>query len=123
MSAALALGLLAIPAGAQMPQVVLTEADVGRVCIVPHGEDVLLRLPETPSTGYRWSVAISPPEDATVQASHCTAAGQGAGAPGTRDFTLRVTKRGEVTLSAKLWREWAGEASTVERLTFTLDVQ
>ena len=106
-----------------MPQAVLTQADAGRVSVVLQGEAVLLRLPETPATGYRWSVAISPPEAGAIEASHWTAFGQTPGAPGTREFTLRVARKGRVTLSAKLWREWAGEASTTERLTFTLEVE
>ena len=106
-----------------MPQAVLTEADAGKVSVVLQGEAVLLHLKETPATGYRWSVAISPPEAAAIEASHWTPSGQTPGAPGIREFTLRAATKGKVTLNAKLWREWAGETSTVERLTFTLEVQ
>lgn len=106
-----------------MSQIILTEADAEKVSVALQGEQVVLRLPETRSTGYRWSVEISPPEAAAVEVSHWTAVGQGPGAPGAREFTLRVAKKGEVTLSAKLWREWEGNASQAKRMTFTLEVQ
>lgn len=104
-----------------MKQVVLSEADAGSVHVVQQDDDVLLSLPETPSTGYRWSIDASHPDIALVDAGRRGATTGGVGAPGTREFPIRGTKKGTVVLNAKLWREWEGEASISKRLKFTLD--
>jgi inhibitor of cysteine peptidase len=104
-----------------MNPVVLTEADAGSVRVVQPDDDVLLSLPETPSTGYRWSVDASHPDVASVEPGRRGATSGGVGAPGTREFPIRGTKKGTVVLNAKLWREWEGENSAVKRLSFRLD--
>jgi inhibitor of cysteine peptidase len=106
-----------------MPNLVLTEADAGTVRVAHPDDDVLLRLPETPSTGYRWSVEASHPDVASVEKDRRGATAGGVGAPGTREFPIRGTKKGTVVLEAKLWRQWEGENSTVKRLSFPLEFQ
>jgi inhibitor of cysteine peptidase len=113
--------LAAVLAQMSMATSSLTEADAGTTRIAQRGE-VELHLQENPSTGYRWSVDIAPPEAATVTASHWSPAGTGAGGAGTREFVITIEKPGTVTLRAKLWREWQGEGSVIQRREFTLQV-
>jgi inhibitor of cysteine peptidase len=114
--------LAAIFAQMHMASSLLTEADTDTIRVVQLGESVELRLPENPSTGYRWSIDIAPPEAAAVTASHWSPAGAGVGAAGTREFLITIKEAGKVTLRAKLWREWQGEGSVIQRREFTLQV-
>jgi inhibitor of cysteine peptidase len=43
-----------------MVDLVLTEADAGRTVEVAPGKAVQLRLPENPTTGYRWVMTMTP---------------------------------------------------------------
>jgi inhibitor of cysteine peptidase len=104
-----------------MNPVVLTEADAGSVRAVQPGDNVVLSLPETPSTGYRWSIDVSHPDVASVEPGRRGATAGGIGARGTREFPIRGTGKGTVMLNAKLWRDWEGENSTIKRLSFTLN--
>jgi len=69
-----------------MDAVTLTEADSGRSLAVAPGTQVVLRLPENPTTGYRWQV----PPGVTVASDEFLAVGAdaGAGAGGERVLTL-----------------------------------
>ncbi len=109
---------------AQMPMAisVLTAADADTVRIARLGESIKLRLPENPSTGYRWSIDVAPPGAAAVAASGWSPVGAGVGAGGTREFVITIKEPGKVTLRAKLWREWQGEGSAIQRREFTLQV-
>ena len=43
-----------------MVRLILTEADAGRPVEVAPGAGVQLRLPENPTTGYRWILTVTP---------------------------------------------------------------
>jgi len=103
-----------------MATVSLTEADTDKTRAVQVGDSVELRLPENPTTGYRWSIDISPAGAATLTASRWNPGGPGIGAAGTREFVIAVRERGAVRMHAKLWREWQGEGSAIERRDFNL---
>ncbi len=105
-----------------MATVLLTEADSNTTRTVPLRESVQVQLSENPSTGYRWSIEIAPPDAATVIASSWRPAGPGVGAAGMREFVIATKEPGTITLRAKLWREWQGEGSVIERRQFTLQV-
>jgi len=105
-----------------MATISLTQADADRIRTLHVGDSVELRLPENPSTGYRWSIDIALADAATLTASRWNAGGSGVGAGGTREFVITVKEPGTVRLHAKLWREWQGEGSAIERREFTLQV-
>jgi len=107
-----------------MPETItLTAADQG-VRDAAVGQNILLQLEETPSTGYRWALEASLPEAIEVLATPWAApAGSGIGATGRREFHLRTKAPGEIRLSLKLWREWQGEASVTHRCEFVLRVR
>ena len=108
-----------------MPETIaLTAADQGVTRDAVVGQNVLLQLAETPSTGYRWALQASPPEAIEILATRWVApAGAGAGAAGRREFSLRTKAPGEIRLNLKLWREWQGDSSATHRYEFALRVR
>jgi inhibitor of cysteine peptidase len=88
-------------------------ADDGRTVTVAAGQQVVVRLPENSTTGYRWTA----PAEAVVVADEYRSPGSAAsGAAGERVFTLgAATKTGEMRFELK--RPWGDGAP--ER-TFTL---
>lgn len=116
--------IVVVDAGqSQMAEIVLTLADDGTTRDATVGESVTLRLRETPSTGYRWNLEPSTPDAVEgLESRWIAAAGSAVGGEGERVFHLRLTAKGEVVLRLKLWREWQGEGSIVQRHEFILRV-
>lgn len=94
-----------------METVTLGEADAGRTIPVTPGQRVVLRLPENPTTGYRWSV----PAGIDVVADTYESGGTQAGAGGQRVLTL-VAPQAAVQAELKLQRPHGGDAAQ----TFTV---
>lgn len=106
-----------------MSQWTLTQADHDRPLAAQPGDRILVRLDETPGTGYRWVVDEITPQVLTLESSdflHPAAGGVGGG--GERIFTVRVAQPGEARLQLKLWRDWEGERSVLKRFAVTLRV-
>jgi inhibitor of cysteine peptidase len=96
-----------------MEPIQLDQTDDGRTVTVAPGQQVVLRLPENPTTGYRWE----PPADVEVVSDEFRpAGGTGIGAGGERVFILAArASTGEARFA--LTRPWGGGAP--ERI-FTL---
>jgi inhibitor of cysteine peptidase len=105
-----------------MSTVTLTLADSGKTVEVPRGGEVLLRLDENPTTGYRWAVDKLDTDVVTIQNDEYSTSGGGAGAGGTRVLTLRATRAGTTSIQLKLWREWEGDSSITQRFAATIRV-
>ena len=101
---------------------VLTEADQGVSRVAAVGQDVTVRLGENPTTGYRWALTAEPAEAVEVSGSEYAPGGSAPGAAGEREFHLGLKGAGTVRLHLKLWREWQGDGSVVERREFLLQV-
>ena len=85
------------------------------------GDELVLRLPENPSTGYRW--VLDPPrgslelaEDAYVR-SRDGAVGSG----GERHFTLRATNSGHAEIQLRLARSWEQQAIKQASVAVTIE--
>lgn len=100
----------------------LTVADEGSSREAKVGQPVTLRLEENPTTGYRWSLSAEPASAVEMLDSPYTPGGTAPGAGGMREFHLRTLAPANVHLHLKLWREWQGEGSAVERREFVLQV-
>ena len=108
----------------QMSTVTLTQADNGRSVEVRPGTTIVIQLAENPTTGFRWAVDQTDERTVTiVRVDYTTAAGGGIGGGGTRSFTLKAEHPGIMQLRLKLWRDWEGESSIVERFTVTIRVR
>ena len=101
----------------------LTEADAAAPLGIHAGGTLDLRLSENPSTGYVWSVEFDPPDAAAIIADHWTATSDRIGAPGTRDFSIKIKQTGDLLIRAKIWRAWEGEASVTKRLEFRVEAR
>ena len=108
--------------GGAMSNITLTEADQGKTIDVDQGTEVLIRLEENPTTGYRWAFdqndrAAPPPQDSGFASAPDAAVGAG----GARVFTFTAEQPGTIHLQFKLWREWEGDSSVIER--YGVDIQ
>jgi inhibitor of cysteine peptidase len=103
-----------------MATITLTNASNGESIKCRQDDEIILRLSENPTTGYRWHIvradglvqeadAYRPPPDPQF------------GSGGVREFRFRAKVTGEGRLELKRWREWEGEKSVLER--FAIDIK
>jgi inhibitor of cysteine peptidase len=90
----------------------VTEADHEKTIDVRKGDSITIHLPESPTTGYRWSLdqqdpATLEPIEKPLFESGSTALGAGGG----RKFTFLAKASGESCLSLNLRRSWETEKS------------
>ena len=105
-----------------MSSISLTEADKDTAIDVAQGSEVVIRLAENPTTGYVW--ALAQPDDTVLplqSSDFSPTPGAAVGAGGTRTFTFTANQPGTAHLQLKLWREWQGDPSTIER--YDVDIQ
>jgi inhibitor of cysteine peptidase len=98
----------------------LTAADNGASVRAQPGDELVVRLPESPGTGYRWHIdaieGVVELEGDSFDLGGNTAPGAG----GTREFRFRPTAPGTGRIALKHWREWEGDSSVTAR--FAADV-
>jgi inhibitor of cysteine peptidase len=104
-----------------MPVVSLTAADNGSLVDVQPGDSLEVRLAENPTTGYRWAVdrlesGVLQLEDSPLERSPDAAVGGG----GQRVMRFRVVGPGTSSLALKLWRDWEGDSSVLQRFEATV---
>jgi inhibitor of cysteine peptidase len=107
-----------------MSTITLTKTDKGKTITAHTGDVVMIRLPENPTTGYRW--AIDQADETALAAQDATFAavpGGATGSGGTRTFAFAVKRSGTVHLQLKLLRSWSGDSSIIERFDVTLQVK
>ena len=90
------------------------------------GDEVVLLLPENPTTGYRWQIDRSEGAIELIGDGYQAAEQPEPGAQilfgrgSVREFRFRVGDRGAAHLALRHWQEWEGERSIVA--TFATDV-
>lgn len=100
----------------------LTESDNGKTIPLKVGAEATLRLPENPSTGYRWALDAADSSIAAVSQATEEAGGSAPGAGGAAQWTIRAAAPGSTTIKLKRWRPWEGDSSVVERYQITVTV-
>lgn len=104
-----------------MTEVVVTPADNGGTCALGPHDVLVVRLPENPTTGFLW--AVDHLDDLLVPGEAGYAVGgPGIGAAGTRRLTFHPRRPGRGRLALKLWQEWEGDASVLERFALAVVV-
>jgi inhibitor of cysteine peptidase len=99
-----------------VPQQILTAADNGTTIETRPGTRILVRLPENPTTGYRWT-----PEQgderviAPLSSEYATRPDAAVGGGGSAVLAFEARAPGEGTIRLKRWRDWEGEGSVRER--------
>lgn len=103
-----------------MAEHLLTPAQHGGSLRAAVGDDLLLRLPENPTTGYRW--AFSLPAGLSPVADDYTAAGSAPGGGGERVLRLRATTPGRHAITAALQRSWDAGGAPQASFSATVEV-
>jgi predicted secreted protein len=88
----------------------LTEADAGVEQALGVGEELVVRLPENRTAGFRWQMADLPDGVALVEDGFEAPATERPGQGGVHTFRLRPTGPGEYRVAAGLRRSWGGGA-------------
>jgi inhibitor of cysteine peptidase len=102
----------------------LTRADNGKSITMQVNDLLLLSLDENPTTGFQWAVDGGGSDLVELQSSEYLPARESkVGGGGQRVLTFKAQRAGIDQLRLKLWREWQGEPSVVERFTVTLQVR
>jgi inhibitor of cysteine peptidase len=105
-----------------MPGMTLGAPDNGRSVALKRGETIALKLPEHPTTGFRWSMEHPVEPILELQRTEYVASGTALGSGGQHTFEFKARKAGEAHVALKRWREWEGEGSIVERYEITVRV-
>jgi inhibitor of cysteine peptidase len=104
-----------------MPVVTLTSVDDGKAVGVHPGDELVVRLSENPTTGYRWHIdRADGPLHLETDAYHPAPSVQ-IGSGGVREFRFRAAAAGSARLELKYWQPWEGERSVVERFAVTFE--
>lgn len=100
----------------------VTDADNGKTFQVDDGETVWVRLHENSSTGYRWD--FDNLDEKMVHAERATyeRASDAVGSGGEATWAVKPQAQGTAKVRMKLWRQWEGDDSVVDRFSFTLKV-
>ncbi len=99
----------------------LTRADDGTTVSAHEGDEILVRLAENATTGYRWEIDRSEGPVALVADDYRLAPDVQVGGGGTRELRFRATGPGTARLELKHWQPWEGEPSVADR--FRVGVQ
>jgi inhibitor of cysteine peptidase len=103
--------------------VTLTETDNGQLITVPLGANLVLRLKETPGTGFRWAVDTGDQNILELRRSDYIPAKESAvGGGGQRVLAFEAKRSGSVRLLLKLKRAWEGDKSVAARFEVKIDV-
>jgi inhibitor of cysteine peptidase len=105
-----------------MATVTLTNTDNGKSIQLRQGEELVLRLPENPTTGYRWEMERA--EDILEQVADTYTPDPNIqfGSGGTRELRFRARAPGTGRLELKHWQAWEGERSVTERFGVEITV-
>jgi inhibitor of cysteine peptidase len=107
-----------------MMPVTLTDTQNGTNVVVEVGQTVVIKLKETPTTGYRWTLQVPEADAVKVTDSNWQPAPDAEiGAAGWRVFCLLIRRKGSIQITLKLYREWEGAEAAIDSRNFTLDAR
>jgi predicted secreted protein len=87
----------------------LTESDAGAERSVDVGQELVVRLPENRTTGYRWQLSVPEGGLALDDDTYEPDASERPGSGGMRTFRLRAIQPGTHQLGAALRRSWESD--------------
>lgn len=106
-----------------MQTLIVTKTDTGKSFEVQVDTVVEVRLPENPTTGFRWKAYDVDEAHLRQQEARFESGGPAVGEGGTRIFQFRAVAPGRAVLRLKLFREWEGDASILDRFEVTLSLK
>ncbi|MCM8594935.1 protease inhibitor I42 family protein [Accumulibacter sp.] len=101
----------------------LSQVDSGRTIDLRVGESLLLRLADSPTTGFTWTVSRLDDRLALVSEDFSRGASRAPGSGGSRTWTFVARQPGVAGLELKRWRAWEGEGSVIERFAVTVRIR
>lgn len=101
----------------------LTEADDGRELEAASGDVISIRLPENPTTGFRWAASGPLGESIVLQSDQFSPGGSAPGAAGERLLRYRAVAPGRSEVELALRRGWEPPGSAQRRVRFLVKVQ
>ncbi|PPD47262.1 MAG: hypothetical protein CTY13_05920 [Methylobacter sp.] len=110
----------AIAEGKSMAETILTDQDNGRLIEVPVGTGLIVRLDESPTTGYVWINKTAEDVLHLNSTEFSSASPDIVGGAGLRTFGFMVNKLGKSTLLLKRMRDWKGESAATEVFSVTI---
>lgn len=101
----------------------VTDANSGESVALARNQQLVVRLPSNPTTGYRWALAqqstpMLEPEGAPIYEKGAGAAGAG----GTETWRFAPTQAGEGTLRLEYRRLWEADAAPARVVSFKVTV-
>jgi len=118
----LLVAVVAIPWGDDAPAAnAPTVYHQGDAIDVAVGEEFLVALPSTPSTGYTWTAAGNP--DVTFVSTHQVAGGSQPGAQGTQELTFTARQSGDSQLVVTYARSFEKTEPAAQTAKFALTVK
>jgi predicted secreted protein len=118
----LLVAVVAVPWGDDAPAVQApTVYHEGDDISVGAGEEFVIALPATPSTGYAWTAAGNP--DVTFVSTHQVAGGAQPGAQGTQELTFEGRRPGDSELVLTYARSFEKTDPPAKTATFPLTVK
>ncbi|HUO45649.1 MAG TPA: protease inhibitor I42 family protein [Acidimicrobiia bacterium] len=98
----------------------LTEKDNGRT-VEAEGDEIEIVLGENPTTGFRWSVVDLDPSVRVVEDTYRLEEESGPGAGALHLIRLAFPGPGSYDVALRLWRDWEGEGSVLDRFEVTVE--
>ena len=106
-----------------MAEINVDIASDGRSLAAALGDEVVVRLDEIPTSGYRWEVReFDPAVLERLDDEFTPFAGAGLGAGGTHEFRFRVVGRGQTALRLTHRRSWEPATAAADELNTTVAV-
>lgn len=103
-----------------MAVITLTQTDHRRSIEASAGDEILIRLPENPTTGYRWHIERAEGAIELEGDSFDLDPDPQIGSGGMREFRFRVSSASRGRIALKHWQEWEGDPSVTDR--YEIDV-
>ncbi len=103
---------------------IFNSSDSGKSLALRVGGTFTLSLEENPTTGFQWAVDSIGGDLVQLESSeYIPSTGSGVGRGGQKILTFKAQRPGSGLLQVKLWREWEGDSSIVQKFTLNLQVQ
>jgi inhibitor of cysteine peptidase len=103
-----------------VPEVVVTKANAGDTVHVKTGDAVVVRLPENPTTGYRWQ--FDAVVGLTVSGESYSPGSSAPGAAGERTLRLVAAAPGIYLFTAVMRRPWETDIPPQDMFSISIEV-
>jgi inhibitor of cysteine peptidase len=102
----------------------ITQADHGKTVEVQKGDSITIKLPENPTTGYRWSLDEHDPSALEpVETPSFEAASRAIGGGGGRTFTFIAKAPGQSAVGLNLRRVWEDEKLPQKNFRVNIEIR